>query len=66
MNYFAGQTGDIKALGHFNMPVDLDVATGCTDKKYVLNVSGSDTSPYENDKLLAITSTSDWYSSDCW
>ena len=54
MNYFAGVTGDIKALGHFNMPVDLDVATGAQTKN-ILNVSGSDTSPYENDKLLAIT-----------
>ena len=54
MNYFAGETGDIKALGHFNMPVDLDVATGAQTKN-ILNVSGSDTSPYENDKLLAIT-----------
>ena len=54
MNYFAGVTGDIKALGHFNIPVDLDVATGAQTKN-ILNVSGSDTSPYENDKLLAIT-----------
>ena len=54
MDYFAGVTGDIKALGHFNMPVDLDVATGAQTKN-ILNVSGSDTSPYENDKLLAIT-----------
>ena len=54
MNYFAGETGDIKALGHFNMPVDLDVATGAQTKN-ILNVSGSDTTPYENDKLLAIT-----------
>ena len=54
MNYFAGVTGDIKALGHFNMPVDLDVATGAQTKN-ILNVSGSDTTPYENDKLLAIT-----------
>ena len=54
MDYFAGETGDIKALGHFNMPVDLDVATGAQTKN-ILNVSGSDTSPYENDKLLAIT-----------
>jgi hypothetical protein len=54
MNYFAGVTGDIKALGHYNMPVDLDVATGAQTKN-ILNVSGSDTSPYENDKLLAIT-----------
>ena len=54
MDYFAGETGDIKALGHFNMPVDLDVATG-NQTKNILNVSGSDTSPYENDKLLAIT-----------
>ena len=54
MDYFAGETGDIKALGHFNMPVDLDVATGAQTKN-ILNVSGSDTTPYENDKLLAIT-----------
>mgnify|MGYP003660149374 FL=1 len=54
MNYFAGVTGDIKAIGHFNMPIDLDVATGAQTKN-ILNVSGSDTSPYENDKLLAIT-----------
>ena len=54
MNYFAGVTGDIKAVGHFNMPTDLDVATGAQTKN-ILNVSGSDTSPYENDKLLAIT-----------
>ena len=53
-DYFAGVTGDIKALGHFNMPVDLDVATGAQTKN-ILNVSGSDTTPYENDKLLAIT-----------
>ena len=54
MNYFAGVTGDIKALGHFNMPVDLDVATGAQTKN-ILNVSGSDTTPYENDKLLALS-----------
>jgi len=54
MDYFAGVTGDIKGLGHYNMPVDLDVATG-SQTKNILNVSGSDTSPYENDKLLAIT-----------
>jgi hypothetical protein len=54
MDYFAGETGDIKALGHFNMPVDLDVATG-SQTLNILNVSGSDTTPYENDKLLAIT-----------
>ena len=53
-DYFAGVTGDIKALGHYNMPVDLDVATG-NQTKNILNVSGSDTTPYENDKLLAIT-----------
>ena len=53
-DYFAGVTGDIKALGHYNMPVDLDVATG-SQTKNILNVSGSDTTPYENDKLLAIT-----------
>jgi len=56
MDYFAGVTGDIKGLGHYNMPVDLDVATGAQTKN-ILNVSGSDTSPYENDKLLAITCT---------
>ena len=56
MDYFAGVTGDIKAIGHFNMPVDLDVATG-NQTKNILNVSGSDTTPYENDKLLAITCT---------
>jgi len=54
MDYFAGETGDIKAVGHFNMPTDLDVATGAQTKN-ILNVSGSDTTPYENDKLLAIT-----------
>ena len=54
MNYFAGVTGDIKAIGHFNMPIVLDVATGAQTNN-ILNVSGSDTSPYENDKLLAIT-----------
>ena len=54
MDYFAGETGDSKALGHFNMPVDLDVATG-SQTLNILNVSGSDTTPYENDKLLAIT-----------
>ena len=54
MDYFAGVTGDIKGLGHYNMPVDLDVATGAQTKN-ILNVSGSDTTPYENDKLLAIT-----------
>ena len=56
MDYFAGVTGDIKAIGHFNMPADLDVATG-NQTKNILNVSGSDTTPYENDKLLAITCT---------
>ena len=56
MDYFAGVTGDIKALGHYNMPVDIDVATGAQTKN-ILNVSGSDTTPYENDKLLAITVT---------
>ena len=56
MDYFAGVTGDIKGLGHYNMPVDLDVATGAQTKN-ILNVSGSDTSPYENDKLLALTVT---------
>ena len=54
MNYFVGTTGDIKGLGHYNMPVDLDVATGAQTKN-ILNVSGSDTTPYENDKLLALT-----------
>jgi len=54
MDYFAGETGDIKAIGHFNIPIDLDVATGAQTKN-ILNVSGSDTTPYESDKLLAIT-----------
>jgi len=56
MDYFAGVTGDIKGLGHYNMPVDIDVATG-NQTKNILNVSGSDTTPYENDKLLALTIT---------
>ena len=53
-DYFAGVTASIKAIGRYGNPADLDVATGAQTKNG-LNVSAADTSPFESDKMVAIT-----------
>ena len=52
-DYFAGVTASIKAIGRYGNPADLDVATGAQTKNG-LNVSASDTSSFESDKMVAV------------